>query len=52
MLPISPWSIDQFNFAHEIIPSLYLSGDFVDYFRVDERRGEDSPFPRELPRVG
>ncbi|WP_109512393.1 two-component system response regulator RssB [Pseudomonas ovata] len=38
MLPISPWSIEQFNFAHEIIPSLYLSGDFVDYFRVDERR--------------
>ena len=38
MLPISPWSIDEFNFAHQIIPSLYLSGDFVDYFRVDERR--------------
>ena len=38
MLPISPWSIDDFDFAHQIIPSLYLSGDFVDYFRVDERR--------------
>ncbi|RMQ50054.1 Response regulator [Pseudomonas cichorii] len=38
MLPISPWSIDEFQFAHQIIPSLYLSGDFVDYFRVDERR--------------
>ncbi|WP_426142670.1 two-component system response regulator RssB [Pseudomonas sp. DWP3-1-2] len=38
MLPISPWAIDEFKFAHEIIPSLYLSGDFVDYFRVDERR--------------
>ncbi|MBD8493189.1 SpoIIE family protein phosphatase [Pseudomonas syringae] len=38
MLPTSPWSIEQFNFAHEIIPSLYLSGDFVDYFRVDEHR--------------
>jgi len=38
MLPTSPWSIDDFQFAHEIIPSLYLSGDFVDYFRVDERR--------------
>lgn len=37
-LPFSPWSIDEFNFAHQIIPSLYLSGDFVDYFRVDERR--------------
>jgi phosphoserine phosphatase RsbU/P len=38
MLPVSPWSIDEFKFAHQIIPSLYLSGDFVDYFRVDERR--------------
>ncbi len=26
------------EFSHRIIPSLYLSGDFVDYFRVDERR--------------
>jgi serine phosphatase RsbU (regulator of sigma subunit) len=26
------------QFEHQIIPSLYLSGDFVDYFRVDERR--------------
>jgi serine phosphatase RsbU (regulator of sigma subunit) len=38
MLPTSPWAIDSFEFEHEIIPSLYLSGDFVDYFRVDERR--------------
>ena len=38
MLPVSPWAIDEFKFAHQIIPSLYLSGDFVDYFRVDERR--------------
>lgn len=38
MLPTSPWSTDGFRFEHEIIPSLYLSGDFVDYFRVDERR--------------
>ena len=38
MLPVSPGSIDDFNFAHQIIPPLYLSGDFVDYFRVDERR--------------
>jgi sigma-B regulation protein RsbU (phosphoserine phosphatase) len=35
MLPTNPWA---FEFEHEIIPSLYLSGDFVDYFRVDERR--------------
>ncbi len=38
MLPQSPWSTDGFRFEHQIIPSLYLSGDFVDYFRVDEHR--------------
>lgn len=38
MLPVTPWTSDDFHFAHQIIPSLYLSGDFVDYFRVDEHR--------------
>lgn len=38
MLPVTPWQAGEFRFAHQIIPSLYLSGDFVDYFRVDERR--------------
>lgn len=38
MLPAAAWVTDDFHFAHQIIPSLYLSGDFVDYFRVDERR--------------
>ncbi|WP_249673073.1 two-component system response regulator RssB [Pseudomonas abieticivorans] len=38
MLPESPWVVDGFKFEHQIIPSLYLSGDFVDCFRVDERR--------------
>ncbi len=38
MLPVTPWSVDDLDFAHQIIPSLYLSGDFVDYFRVDDRR--------------
>ncbi|WP_322981184.1 two-component system response regulator RssB [Pseudomonas sp. C11] len=38
MLPVTPWQVDDLNFAHQIIPSLYLSGDFVDYFRIDERR--------------
>ena len=38
MLPVTPWKVDGLEFAHKIIPSLYLSGDFVDYFRVDERR--------------
>src|SRR5690606_7013332 len=34
MLPVTPWSVGEFDFAHQIIPSLYLSGDFVDYFRI------------------
>lgn len=38
MLPLTPWQVDGLEFAHQIIPSLYLSGDFVDYFRVDDRR--------------
>jgi len=38
MVPVSPGTTDEFSFAHKIIPSLYLSGDFVDYFRVDEHR--------------
>lgn len=38
MLSVTPWSIEGLEFSHRIIPSLYLSGDFVDYFRVDERR--------------
>ncbi|KRW59959.1 two-component system response regulator RssB [Pseudomonas sp. TTU2014-080ASC] len=38
MLPETPGEIDEFSFAHQIIPSLYLSGDFVDYFRVDDSR--------------
>ena len=38
MLPVTPWQADDLHFAHKIIPSLYLSGDFVDYFRVDETR--------------
>ncbi|HIE1693856.1 TPA: two-component system response regulator RssB [Pseudomonas aeruginosa] len=38
MLPVTPWSIEGLEFSHRIIPSLYLSGDFVNYFRVDERR--------------
>ncbi|MFT5782187.1 MAG: sigma-B regulation protein RsbU (phosphoserine phosphatase) [Pseudomonas sp.] len=38
MLPDTPWQVDGLQFAHQIIPSLYLSGDFVDYFRLDEQR--------------
>jgi len=38
LLPESPLKMDDLHLAYQIIPSLYLSGDFVDYFRVDERR--------------
>ncbi|MEH6566963.1 MAG: SpoIIE family protein phosphatase [Halopseudomonas sp.] len=36
MLPASPWNSGEYRFEHRLIPSLYLSGDFVDYFRVSE----------------
>jgi serine phosphatase RsbU (regulator of sigma subunit) len=38
MLPQTPWQADDYQFAHQVIPSLYLSGDFVDYFRLDQQR--------------
>ena len=37
MLPPSPMAIDGFRLQHHIVPSLFLSGDFVDYFRITER---------------
>lgn len=37
MLPPSPMAIDGFRLQHRIVPSLFLSGDFVDYFRITER---------------
>lgn len=36
MLPASPMVVGDYMFAHTVIPSLYLSGDFTDYFTVDE----------------
>lgn len=36
MLPTSPMVVGNYMFSHTIIPSLYLSGDFTDYFTVDE----------------
>lgn len=36
MLPPTPWPSGEFLFEHRIIPSLYLSGDFVDYFRISD----------------
>jgi phosphoserine phosphatase RsbU/P len=37
MLPPNPMAIEQFRFEHRILPSLILSGDFVDYFRISDR---------------
>jgi phosphoserine phosphatase RsbU/P len=37
MLPPNPMAIDSFRFQHRILPSLILSGDFVDYFRITDR---------------
>lgn len=34
MLPPSPTTIDRYHLAHRVQPSMILSGDFVDYFRL------------------
>ncbi|MEM8561213.1 MAG: SpoIIE family protein phosphatase [Pseudomonadota bacterium] len=34
MLPAGPLVLDDFVISHTVIPSLYLSGDFTDYFTV------------------
>ena len=36
MLPPTPKQFGRYHFSHKILPSLYLSGDFVDYFTVGE----------------
>lgn len=36
MLPPSPWHSGSLSFRQRVIPSFYLSGDFVDYFRVSD----------------
>ena len=38
MLPQSPLNYKGYRIDHHIIPSLYLSGDFVDYFVLNENR--------------
>ncbi len=38
MLPPTPFSVGEYELHHHIWPSLYLSGDFADYFRVGEHR--------------
>lgn len=37
MLPPNPMAIESYRLRHRIQPSLMLSGDFVDYFRVTDR---------------
>ncbi|MCR8923553.1 fused response regulator/phosphatase [Dasania sp. GY-MA-18] len=34
MLPASPYQLGEYHFSHRIFPSLYLSGDFVEYISV------------------
>ncbi|MDH4041922.1 MAG: fused response regulator/phosphatase [Gammaproteobacteria bacterium] len=36
MLPATPLVLDDYVISHTVIPSLYLSGDFTDYFTVGE----------------
>jgi serine phosphatase RsbU (regulator of sigma subunit) len=36
MLPPTPKQFGSYHFSHRIVPSFYLSGDFVDYFSVGE----------------
>ena len=36
MLPTTPLVLHDYVFSHTVIPSLYLSGDFTDYFTVGE----------------
>ena len=36
LLPEKTLSFEPFDFTHHIIPSLYLSGDFVDYFCIND----------------
>lgn len=37
MLPPNPMGIGHFHLRHKVEPSLLLSGDFVDYFQINER---------------
>lgn len=37
MLPVSPLEKQGYQFSHQLIPSLYLSGDFVDYAYLGDR---------------
>ncbi|MCZ6502466.1 MAG: fused response regulator/phosphatase [Gammaproteobacteria bacterium] len=38
MMPVAPTTIIKVTFDHRIFPSLILSGDFIDYFELQDRR--------------
>ncbi|HEY3699255.1 MAG TPA: fused response regulator/phosphatase [Spongiibacteraceae bacterium] len=38
MFPARPLALSDYRISHKIFPSLFLSGDFVDYFTVGEHR--------------
>ncbi len=38
LLPPADWQFAGFRFSHWLVPSEFMSGDFVDYFVIDEQR--------------
>jgi len=36
MLPDTPQQFEDYLLKHKLVPTLYMSGDFVDYFRISE----------------
>ncbi|MGD9591343.1 MAG: SpoIIE family protein phosphatase [Candidatus Berkiella sp.] len=38
LLPAPNFLLKNYTFAHKVIPSLYLSGDFVDYFQITQNK--------------
>jgi len=38
MLPQASWRFGNVDFSHQLMPSEFMSGDFVDYFPIDDSR--------------
>ena len=38
LLPQQSWRFEGYQFSHLLVPSEFMSGDFVDYFAIDQRR--------------
>ncbi len=38
LLPPPAWQVGAYHFSHWLMPSELMSGDFVDYFEIDERQ--------------